>query len=342
MNKLLLALLFPALALAEPLVSVNNLVTSDATYNVQAAPLDVAGKSIDALAKSVTWSFQQQTITFTVPPSPTPYTFTGLHIWYRVESGTGVKPFGWGGFDHLQAAKNVPAGIPVNCVYSAPTIGTGDLTCTPGPDIVAPSAPGALTASASGIDTVLLAWGAAADNVGVVSYAVERCSGAAGCVGYALVATSAATAFGDSGLAQGQTYSYRVRAADAAGNFGAYSNVTQATTLVPAPPPPPGPIASPDGTQIPAVEGKCDSTTIIEANGVTWFNRPFVGDGKPGQCAIDRALTATGAKTQVKGSVNFVKIVKGVIYTFDSLSPSCSSPFWEKWNGSSWTCSAAP
>src|SRR5262249_41959101 len=73
-------------------------------------------------------------------------------------------------------------------------------------------------------------------NVGVTGYLVERCQGA-GCSTFAQVGTSTTASFGDSGLASGTTYGYRVRATDAAGNLGAYSNVASATTQVNTAPP---------------------------------------------------------------------------------------------------------
>ena len=65
-----------------------------------------------------------------------------------------------------------------------------------------------------------LAWTASTDNVGVSGYRVERCQGA-GCSNFAQVATPAGTSFNDTGLQTGTSYSYRVRATDAAGNLGA-------------------------------------------------------------------------------------------------------------------------
>src|SRR5262249_41206970 len=53
-------------------------------------------------------------------------------------------------------------------------------------------------------------------------------------------ATPTTTSFGDSGLIASTSYSYRVRATDAAGNLSAYSNV--ATAFTQAGPPPTGTI----------------------------------------------------------------------------------------------------
>ncbi|HEY7374437.1 MAG TPA: galactose oxidase-like domain-containing protein, partial [Polyangia bacterium] len=97
------------------------------------------------------------------------------------------------------------------------------------PDVDPPSAPAGLAAALAGSDQIDLTWTAATDNVGVAGYMIERCAGA-GCSNFAQIATSAAPATSDAGLARATSYSYRVRAADAAGNAGAYSNVATAAT----------------------------------------------------------------------------------------------------------------
>jgi glucose/arabinose dehydrogenase/chitodextrinase len=100
-----------------------------------------------------------------------------------------------------------------------------------GGDTTPPSAPSSLVASAVGSSQVNLSWSAATDNVGVTGYRVERCQGA-GCSSFAEVGTPSGTSFSDTGLAASTSYSFRVRAVDAAGNLGPYSNV--ATTTTPA------------------------------------------------------------------------------------------------------------
>ncbi len=65
--------------------------------------------------------------------------------------------------------------------------------------------------------------------MGVTGYRVERCQGA-GCSTFAQVGTPTGTTFGDTGLLASTSYSYRVRATDAAGNLSAYSNTASATT----------------------------------------------------------------------------------------------------------------
>jgi chitodextrinase len=109
---------------------------------------------------------------------------------------------------------------------------------TTAPDSTPPTAPSSLAGTGTSNTQIGLTWTAATDNVGVTSYLVERCLGAA-CSNFAQVGTSTVTSFSDSGLTSATTYSYRVRASDAVGNLGPYSNVATATTTS-APPPPPG------------------------------------------------------------------------------------------------------
>jgi len=101
------------------------------------------------------------------------------------------------------------------------------------PDTTPPTAPTNLTATAASASQINLAWTASTDNVGVTGYMVERCQGAA-CSNFAQIATPTTTTFSDTALTASTSYSYRVRATDAAGNLSAYSNTASAST--PAPP----------------------------------------------------------------------------------------------------------
>jgi RHS repeat-associated protein len=103
---------------------------------------------------------------------------------------------------------------------------------TPPGDTTPPTAPSGLGATAVSASQINLAWTASTDNLGVTGYRVERCQGA-GCANFAQIAAPTATSFNDTGLSAAASYSYRVRAADAAGNLSAYSNVASATTVNP-------------------------------------------------------------------------------------------------------------
>ena len=123
---------------------------------------------------------------------------------------------------------------------------TSSATTQAPPDTTPPSAPATLTSSVVSDTQINLSWVAATDDVGVTGYRVERCS-AASCTTFAQIATPAGTTYNDTGLAASTSYSYRVRAIDAANNLGAFSSTSSATTQAPpdtTPPSAPGTLTS--------------------------------------------------------------------------------------------------
>jgi hypothetical protein len=96
-------------------------------------------------------------------------------------------------------------------------------------DTQPPTAPTNLTATATSSSQIALSWTAATDNVGVTQYLVERCEGQ-NCTNFVQIATTAATTYNDTGLNARTRYRYRIRAVDAANNFGPYSNIASART----------------------------------------------------------------------------------------------------------------
>jgi fibronectin type 3 domain-containing protein len=100
------------------------------------------------------------------------------------------------------------------------------------PDTTAPSAPTGLVATAVSSGQINLAWTASTDNIGVTGYRVERCQ-ESGCISFAEIAAPTTNSFNNLGLAAGASYSYRVRALDAAGNTSGFSNVASASTPAP-------------------------------------------------------------------------------------------------------------
>src|SRR5439155_34449 len=86
-------------------------------------------------------------------------------------------------------------------------------------DTQAPTAPTNLTAAASA-NQINLSWTASTDNVGVTGYMVERCQGAS-CATFDQIAAPTTTIYSDTPPGAG-SYSYRVRATDAAANLSAY------------------------------------------------------------------------------------------------------------------------
>jgi predicted phage tail protein len=164
-------------------------------------------------------------------------------------------------------------------------------TATPAvPDTSPPGATTGLTAAAAGSSQVDLSWTAATDDVGVTGYRLERCAGQA-CTSFAQVATPPTTSYSDTGLTASTTYRYRVRAADAAGNLGAYSDVAEATTGV-APPIPPGLVG---GWSF--GEGNGPTTADVSGNGNTGTitNAAWSTQGRYGN-----ALSFNGSNSSVR------------------------------------------
>src|SRR6266550_2063037 len=91
-----------------------------------------------------------------------------------------------------------------------------------GVDAQAPSVPTGLKVTGTTSSGVSLSWTASTDNVGVTGYEVRR-NGAS-------VGSPTATSFDDGGLAASTSYSYQVRARDAAGNWSGWSGSVSGTT----------------------------------------------------------------------------------------------------------------
>ena len=193
-----------------PTVSITS-PTTNLTYSTSTSPLTFAGTASDNVGvTTVTW-------TNSLGGSGTA---SGTTSW----SASGIA---------LQGGTNV---LTVSAKDAAGNTGTATLTVTyTPPDTTAPTAPGTVTATATGSSQISLSWSASTDNVGVTGYRVERCQGV-GCSSFTQIATSPGTSYGDSGLLASTSYSYRVRATDAAGNLSPYSSTASATTQAAAAP----------------------------------------------------------------------------------------------------------
>jgi fibronectin type 3 domain-containing protein len=95
------------------------------------------------------------------------------------------------------------------------------------PDTTRPGGVSSLSATAVGPHSVVLAWAAASDNVGVTGYALSR--------GGQSLATVTGTSFTDDLAPDGYGLSYQVRALDAAGNVGPAATAGISLTDVTAP-----------------------------------------------------------------------------------------------------------
>ncbi|MEV5987903.1 endo-1,4-beta-xylanase [Streptomyces sp. NPDC052051] len=91
-----------------------------------------------------------------------------------------------------------------------------------GGDTTPPSAPSGLTVTGTTATSVSLKWTASTDNVGVTGYDIYR--------GSTKVGSATSTSYTDTGLTASSTYSYTVKAKDAAGNTSAASSAVTATT----------------------------------------------------------------------------------------------------------------
>ena len=182
-------------------------------------------------------------------------------------------------------------------------------------DTSPPTAPSTLAASASGTTSINLTWQGSTDNVGVTGYRIERCQGA-GCTAFAQIATSTGTTFSNTGLAAGTSYSYRVRATDAAGNLSAYSNSATATTTTVAT----APVAAFSGSPTSGVAPLTVNFTSASTGTISTYAWNF-GDGTTSTVqnpshvystagSYNVSLTVTGsAGSNTKTSANYVTAV---------------------------------
>jgi chitodextrinase len=91
-----------------------------------------------------------------------------------------------------------------------------------GSDTTAPTAPTGLAGTVTSGTRIDLTWNASSDNVAVAGYRIYR--------GGAQIATSTSTGYSDTSVQPGSTYSYYVRAFDAAGNVSGQSGTVNVTT----------------------------------------------------------------------------------------------------------------
>ncbi|HSX30167.1 MAG TPA: Ig-like domain-containing protein, partial [Candidatus Saccharimonadales bacterium] len=162
-------------------------------------------------------------------------------------------------------------------------------------DTTAPTTPSSLQATVVSGSQINLSWTAATDNVGVAAYQLERCQGA-GCSTFATITTlgGGVTTYNDSSLTSATSYSYRLRAADAAGNLSAYSSVASATTQA-------------------VVDTTAPTVAIIA---------PVTGDTVTGTVTISASAADTGTGVQ---SVQFFQ--EGVL-----LGEDTAAPYSYQWN----------
>ncbi len=183
------------------------------------------------------------------------------------------------------------------------------------PDTTAPTAPSGLGATVSSSSQINLSWNAASDSVGVTGYRIERCQGA-GCASFAQIATASGTAYTNTGLSGSTSYSYRVRATDAAGNLGGYSAsataVTSAANRAPV-------ISGSPATQVVAGSGYSFTPTASDLDDQTLT---FSVDGAPTWSTFN---PGTGELSGTPGAGQ-VGLTEGIVITVSDGTAYASLP----------------
>jgi chitodextrinase len=125
---------------------------------------------------------------------------------------------------------SVAYGLVVTASNGVGTPASQNFTLTVDSDTQPPSMPANLVATAVSGSQINLSWTPSTDNLGVTGYLVERCEGV-GCTEFARVLTVPGPTYDDTSLSPNSSYTYQVKATDAAGNFSPYSHPATATTL---------------------------------------------------------------------------------------------------------------
>lgn len=108
-------------------------------------------------------------------------------------------------------------------IYAAENTFQTEQTVTDSADVVPPSVPTNVVATAISSSQINLSWTASTDNVSVAHYNIYRDS--------VFIGTSPTTTYSDTGLVPSTTYSYTVSAVDPSSNESAQSDPAEATTL---------------------------------------------------------------------------------------------------------------
>jgi Cellulose binding domain/Fibronectin type III domain/Glycosyl hydrolases family 18 len=211
-------------------------------------------------------------------------------------------------------------GSPTNCTVNGGSCSGGG----GGPDTSPPSMPTGLRVTGVTTSSISLGWNASTDNVGVTGYQVRR--------GTTTVGSPTGTSFTNTGLANNTTYTFQVRARDAAGNFSAWSGSVSGRTGTPPPPPPPPPAAP--ATAAPYLYlgwgNPPSATSVMSATGIRAYTMAFVLSGGGCSPAWDGMRPLTGGTDQ--STIRSIQSAGGqVIPSFggwqgNKLGPNCGTP----------------
>ncbi|MGC0328508.1 hypothetical protein RKD23_001498 [Streptomyces sp. SAI-170] len=189
-----------------------------------------------------------------------------------------------------------------------------------GGDTQAPSVPGSLRSTGKTSSSVSLTWNASTDNVGVTAYDVFS--------GSNQVLSVSGTSATVSGLAASTSYTFTVRARDAAGNSSGASNAVTVTTDA----------GGGGGTGFKQAApylylGWGDppsATSVMSATGIKWYTMAFILSSGGCNPAWDGSRPLTGGNDQ--SVINSIRSAGGDIvpsiggWSGNKLGPNCSTP----------------
>jgi chitodextrinase len=189
------------------------------------------------------------------------------------------------------------------------------------PDVVAPTAPSALTAPTVTASSVALTWTGSTDNVAVTAYDVLRDG--------TVIASPTGASYTDSAVAAEQNYSYTVRARDAAGNPSPPSEALAVTT----PPVPPSAPATPANLRTTSVAattvGLAWDAPVGTITGYRVFRDGTQVDAPTGTSFTDTGLTSAQtysySVTALNGTLESSPTTPLVVTTPDVIAPTAPS-----------------
>ncbi|WP_030977447.1 carbohydrate binding domain-containing protein [Streptomyces sp. NRRL S-1824] len=271
------------------------------------------------------------TQTVAVQPNTT-YTLSGWvrgsYVYLGVTGGGSNWTTSTSGYSQLSlsfttGASQTSAEIYLNGWYGQGTYYADDISLD-GPggstDTQAPTAPSGLQSTGKTSSSATLSWTAATDNVGVTGYDIYQ--------GGTKVSTVTGTSATVSGLAASTTYSFTVKARDAAGNVSAASNAVSVTTSS----------GGSGGTGFKQAApylylgwgNPPAPSTVMNATGVKWFTMAFILSSGGCNPAWDGQRALTGGVDQ--SAIAAIRAADGdIVPSFggwqgNKLGPNCSTP----------------
>ncbi|MFJ9542791.1 cellulose binding domain-containing protein [Streptomyces sp. NPDC101225] len=205
---------------------------------ILAPPASAAGTPTASFAKTSTWdggyqgaytitnggstSLASWSVEFDLPSGTTVGSYwdalltrSGTHYTFKNREYNGtLAPGASASFGWVSSGTGTPTGCKLNGGSCAGGSGT---------DSTPPSVPAGVSVSSAGSSSLTVRWNASTDDSGsVAGYEISRDGGTP--------VTVTGTSYTAGGLAAGTSYSFRVRARDAAGNVSAYSAAVSGTT----------------------------------------------------------------------------------------------------------------